>query len=764
MTRTSFSQPIVRRTRRGSVRSKITFRPRLEYLEDRAVPSTVTNLLDSGPGSLRDAIANTPGGGTVDFQPGLTGTIILSIGELAINNDLTITGPGASVITVSGNHRSRVFEITGAFNVAISGLTISGGYAPIANLAGGGVYIQGLGGGILNDFGTLTVRDCTIAGNNAGAGGGIANRGTSLTGGSLYGTMTITGCTITGNGTQGFVFLLGMHNSFLSGDGGGIYNDGLMTIVNCTTAFSSTNGGDGGGIANFGILTISSSTVAGNAAQSMAYSIYLGGLLPGYFGGNAGGIINGNNSGFSVQALTLYNTIVAQNTSNAARDSPDVAGPLTSIGHNLIGDGTGSWGFVSTDRVGVAPRLGPLQNNGGPTQTMALLPGSPAIGAGDPTNAPEWDQRGPGYPRVVNGRLDIGAFEVQSGSAAGTYDVVGRDAYTGQWWVSGSGTSVLADAWNPTVPWVDVQTGDFNGDGFTDIIGRDLTNGQWWVGLSDGHGHFSTSLWDAWNPNVTWVDIKVGDFTGNGKDDIVARVQESGQWWVGVSTGHSFATSLWDAWSTNVTWSDVQLGDFNGDSKADLAGCVQESGQWWVGVSTGHSFATSLWEAWNPNVTWVDVKVGDFNGDGRDDIAGRVQESGQWWVGLSTGHSFATTLWDAWNPNVMWLDVQVGDFNGDGRDDIIGRVQESGQWWVGLSTGHSFATSLWDAWNPNVMWVDVQVGDFNGDGKDDIAGKVLQSGQWWVGLSTGSALQTTLWDAWNHSAADWVDVHAGRMS
>src|SRR5262245_6909968 len=90
------------------------FLPRLEVLEGRCVPSTVTNLNDAGPGSLRDAIALTPPGGTVDFQPGLTGTIVLRTGELAVAKDLTIAGPAAAVLTVSGNYASRVFNIGAA--------------------------------------------------------------------------------------------------------------------------------------------------------------------------------------------------------------------------------------------------------------------------------------------------------------------------------------------------------------------------------------------------------------------------------------------------------------------------------------------------------------------------------------------------------------------------------------------------------------------------------------------------------------------------
>jgi hypothetical protein len=89
---------------------------------------------------------------------------------------------------------------------------------------------------------------------------------------------------------------------------------------------------------------------------------------------------------------------------------------LTASGYNLISNSTGGSGYAPTDILDVDPLLGPLADNGGPTLTHALLPGSPAIDAGDPNPAdpPEWDQRGPGFPRIANGRIDIGAFEVQA--------------------------------------------------------------------------------------------------------------------------------------------------------------------------------------------------------------------------------------------------------------------------------------------------------------------------------------------------------------
>lgn len=372
-------------------------------------------------------------------------------------------------------------------------------------------------------------------------------------------------------------------------------------------------------------------------------------------------------------------------------------------------------------------------------------------------------QAGQSYFIVVGGAngLGTGAFKLSLGRQT---SLVGRDLQSGNLWVSSTAgayftSGTLWGNWNPSATWVDVHLADFNGDGKADIIGRVQGTGQWWVGLSNGTS-FTTTLWANWNPNVTWVNVQVGDFNGNGKADIAARCLQDGSWWIGLSTGSSFTTALWGRWSTAVTWADVRVGDFNGDDKADIIGRSLQDGSWWVSLSTGSSFSTSFWGAWSTAATWADVNIGDFNGDGKDDLVGRVLQSGQWWVGLSTGSSLKTGLWSTWSPTVNWVDVVVGDFNGDGKSDIAGRVLQSGQWWTGLSTGSSFTTSLWTTWSSTVTWVDVQVGDFNGDGKSDITGRVLQTGQWWTGLSTGSSFQNSLWTTWNPNVI-WENVLAG---
>jgi hypothetical protein len=449
----------------------------------------VTNLDDAGAGSLRQAILDTPSGGVVDFQPGLTGTITLTTGELTIDKDLTIAGPGADVLTVSGNAASRVFDVPGSFSVTLAGLTITRGQATgnqygggISNAGsltitdatlsgdravfGGGIFNSGLlnitdaalsgnsaqGGGIGNLGGTVNVSRCTFTGNTSVGGGGINNLGGTLTvtdsifsgnsafnenaGGGIYnhyGRATVINSTFSRNLSA---YGAGLHNgggtltvigSTISGStGSGIFNNfgGMVSVISST--LSGNSAGQGGGIFNSsrGTLTVINSTLSGNRATDNTLGfgggIYNDGgvfaatatvansTLSGNFAAAAGGGLYQVSSG----SLTVRNTLVARNT---ARSSPDVSGSLNSQGYNLIGDGTGGNGWTDTDLVGthdapMNPLLGPLQDNGGPNQTMALLPGSPALNAGDSDELGVADQRGV----VRSGGVNIGAYQASA--------------------------------------------------------------------------------------------------------------------------------------------------------------------------------------------------------------------------------------------------------------------------------------------------------------------------------------------------------------
>ncbi len=400
----------------------------VESLEGRTLLSTYTvvNLDDSGTGTLRWAIDQADQDQTNDmikFAPKLDGgTIELTSGLLdvfKITGTLTIQGLGADQPVVSGNGLGQVFDVLPHTQVTINGLTITGG-------------VGQNGPGIANN-GTLTLNDCTVSGNTAvaGGGGGIDN--------ASFGTMTITDSTISGN-------------SALTGNGGGIANAGAMTISDSTISGNSCIlGGNGGGLTNSGTLTIVNSTISGNSATASGsgggiYNTSSLTMADDTVALNASEVSGGgiDNEAISDGNLSLSNTIVADNTSTADPRTDDLIDD-GDVGNNQLDGqndliGSGDLGALQNSLVGVNPDLGPLQNNGGPTRTMALLPGSPAINAGDNAAVPagiQTDQRGPGYRRIVAGRVDIGAFEFQrnvQGSKRGVLpihplkpDVVGSD-------------------------------------------------------------------------------------------------------------------------------------------------------------------------------------------------------------------------------------------------------------------------------------------------------------------------------------------------
>ncbi|HEX3083467.1 MAG TPA: choice-of-anchor Q domain-containing protein, partial [Pyrinomonadaceae bacterium] len=456
----------------------------------------VTNSNDSGAGSLRDAITNACSGDSISFDmtPGhVTSPITLTSGELLITTSLTIQGPGAGTLTISGNNSSRVFEILPNQTATLSGITIANGMVNAINGTnkGGGILNAGnltidsctisnntstgsgsinFAGGIFNATGTLNITNSTVSGNSAVGGcttegGGITNGGTLTitistisnnsardaggcggvnSGAGIFnqGTFTLTSSTVSGNAVSsnnsfdeaGGIFNSGnttVTNSTLSGNsvsgstgsfngGGGIYSvANKVVIVNSTVSGNSVNGGgtQGGGVDSVGgaSLIIASSTISGNSAAN----------------GTGGGIVVFN------ATPNIRNTIASGNSANVG---PDVYGTFASQGNNLIGASDGSTGFtngVNNDQVGsvaspIDALLAALGNNGGPTQTHALLAGSPALDAGNncvanPAHCGDsnitqltTDQRGPGYNRIVDGpdadttaTVDIGAYESQ---------------------------------------------------------------------------------------------------------------------------------------------------------------------------------------------------------------------------------------------------------------------------------------------------------------------------------------------------------------
>jgi Bacterial Ig-like domain len=395
-----------------------------------AATYTVTNNADSGAGSLRQAIvdANTTTGvaDTINFNLGSSATITLTSAQLPDITDgagLTIDG-GSADITISGANQYRVFEVGSGAKLTLSNLTVADGAAAETD-----PYL-GRGGGINNNGGTVTVSNSTLSGNSASfghaAGGGIYNGGTlEVSNSTLSGNSS--GNSAPGGGAPGGgIYNAGtatVSNSTLSGnsaiyDGGGIFNSGTLEVSNSTLSGNSAAGG-GGGINNDsdfgGTATVSNSTLSGNSASFGGGIIMFSGTLE-----VSNSTLSGNSGGAYLSGgatATFKNTIVA--------NSPSENGNCWSIpndgGYNLDSDNTCGFSTNNNSLSGVDPMLGPLADNGGPTQTHALLEGSPAIDKGN-SFGESTDQRGlvrpsnfVGIPDASGGDgSDIGAFELQA--------------------------------------------------------------------------------------------------------------------------------------------------------------------------------------------------------------------------------------------------------------------------------------------------------------------------------------------------------------
>ena len=410
--------------------------------------------------TLREALTEAnaaPGADTIAFDPAAftapgPHTINLLSALPNLSSLITIRGPGANILTV---HRSaggsyRIFTIDAGQTVTISGLTISNGEAlaspdPLGD--GGGILNLGeltltnsvvrdnvahsCGGGICNR-GTATVLNSRVTGNYSDhSGGGIGNRGTLTVkdstvsdnssffyGGGVFNRWSATACSLTDSAVSG--------NS--TGDsGGGIFSEGPLTLTSSTVSGNSS-AGYGGGIADEGTLSVTSATIANNRADT-----------------NDDGTGTGGGIYFRFDNPLLRNTIVAGNYRRATSIIGDDIDRLSgysldgSSSFNLIGTG-GDGGLthgVSGNQVGTSaspidPLLGPLQNNGGPTETHALLTGSPAIDKGDSFGLAT-DQRGFLRPfniaSITNASegSDIGAHEFGSSGGWSAATPAGTD-------------------------------------------------------------------------------------------------------------------------------------------------------------------------------------------------------------------------------------------------------------------------------------------------------------------------------------------------
>jgi CSLREA domain-containing protein len=403
---------------------------------------TVTKLTDTNDGrcdtdcSLREAIAVSTSNGTINFAQGLTGTITLR-NTLNINKNVQILGPLSEPITISGNHAVRVFYVKPEVHFTIKNLTIANGEIKgkqgILGKSGARKGENVGGGGLCNNEGIVTIINCTFSRNKALGGVGAvkpnvngkeiiapngASNGGSGLGGALFstGTLYLINSTFSDNKAVGGIGSDSLIQPGKGGNGlgGAIYSTDTTWVVNCTFSGNGAYAGLGGtaietnAFADFRGTTIeinsSVTQLNGHPGMASGGAIYRPGALPDKYSltMNRGGII------------TIKNSIITNSSNGGNCDAS-----IKSEGYNLDSDGTCRL-RADGDLSNINPNLDSLKNNGGPSFTHALMPGSPAIDGGNPAGCTDndgiallTDQRG--YNRVHGTACDIGSFEFSPG-------------------------------------------------------------------------------------------------------------------------------------------------------------------------------------------------------------------------------------------------------------------------------------------------------------------------------------------------------------
>lgn len=489
------------------------FSPRLTRLEARDVPAvySVTNLADSGPGSLRqaaaDASANSAQANTITFTPGLTGTILLTSGEIGIGlsptNPISIVGPGWDKLTVSGGNTSRVFKLNfGTLNIVDLGIAQGkssgdGGAICTSNsmptelqlsrVAISASTAAGLGGAIYSNN-AVYLDQCYLTNNEAGGGGGgIAVVGTRSGAYSTTGSLVINNSTLE-------------NNRALGGDGGGVHyeptfespgnNIAQFRLRNSTlTANVAPSGGalsvTQDALWTSSIISIDGCTIVRNETSAP---------------GPCAGIISVGTGG----RFDIENTIVAEN-GDANLTGQDFATDLpVRLDYSAVGDTVG-FSFAGGHNVLAQPLdLGSAQLNGGKIPTIMPNPGSPVRQVGANRLGLQYDQRGEGFPRSTGVRPDIGAVSsplIGLAAAANVADVVNPGVSTYEFTVAYAASPAVDVA---SLDDADVRvTGPAGFDQLAKFVGVDLA--------SDGPGR--TARYRITAPGGTWNIADAGAYT-----------------------------------------------------------------------------------------------------------------------------------------------------------------------------------------------------------------------------------------------------------
>jgi len=709
-----------------------------------AASFTVTNTNDNGVGSLRQTIFDAPSGSTINFDPSLAGqTIALSV-QLTIDKDLTIDGSGlSSRVVLSGNNVSRIMRITFlAGNVTISDLTFTKGFS--ADF-GSAIY--------MNSSAQLTLNNTTFTQNqSSSSGGAIAIRGS--------GSLTISNSTFYQNqtsGSGGAIYLEGFGpivamNSIITenqagSDGGAISAFAAALTLTDSTLSKNTSGFSGGAIVA-SQLTLKNTTIDRNQASSDGGAIY----IPGNGSGTiANSTIFQNQAGDEGGAMTLqgntnvvvFNSTLAGNTATNGKEVMLFGTTSLDLHNTIFVCTTGSdhnscyfesWlAAISTDHsiLGIGSLndygLAEPADNGGPTQTMALLPGSPLIGAADDTVCANsyvnnFDQRG--VTRPQGSHCDIGAYEVEPETNPPTVTSIVR--------ASANPTSAASMKFNVTFsePVTNVSSDDFALHATGTVSGSTVQNvsgsgSLYTVTVNTGAGYGNLRL-DV--PVTATINDLVGNALSNlpfAAGEIYSIARNNGADTTGVfRPGNGLLylknkneTGFADAALNYGLGGDYPVvGDWDGDGTVTIG--VYRNGYFYLKNANTLGFAEAVFPFGQPGDQPI---AGDWDGDGVDTIGIFRPSTGQFLLRNSNSEGNAELSFYLGNVGDVGI---AGDWDGDGLDTTGVFRPSNGLLYLKNKNEDGFADAALNYGLPGDMPV---TGDWDNDGIDTIG--VYRQGQ-----------------------------------
>ncbi len=747
--------------------------PDIGSFENSLIIYEVTKATDSDDGmcdadcSLREAIrvaaANSSLSETkIVFSPSsfaVPQTIDLSLGEIRISRPgiISIDGPGADLLTVSGSNTSRVFFIAAGTTLTIRGVTVSrGNGSGSLPSSGGGIFIDGAtviitesvvsantasfaGGGIYNNFGRFYIVSSRVANNRAvNAGGGVRNDLNSIT--NIVNSIFEGNTSGLGGGFQNFGGTLAISGSTFRGNsansGGGVQNldNGRLDIQNSTFT-GNTASVEGGGIHSIGYLSIMSSGITGNTVGmtgrgggiSVESSAFLNKvkILNNKAGAAGGGIYNaaettidfatfadnssdGDGGGiFNTALLTIRSSSVYRNSAIQNGGGMSTSGPLTFATSTLSGNTAGSagGGFFSMSTgysyvIGSTVVNNRANTGGGVRNSLNLVARNSIFANNRQTDGTDSDFLGvmtsQGYNLIKNAS---GTTITQNMTGI----ITGLDPNLGP--LKNNGGITFTHGLRAGSPALDAastsQVDLYDQRGFSRSVD------------GNGDGFARVDIGSFERRNYDNVETSLFDYDGDGRADLSVRRPSDNIWYL------LRGTAGYTAMEFGVAGDLVAPADYDGDGRTDVAVFRPSNGTWYIFNSASQSFQTFSWGANG------DLPVpADHDGDGKADLVVFRPSTNTWYTRFANG-TFSTTVFGVAGDKPV-----VGDFDGDGKADIALFRPSDNNWYI-LKTGVGFFIQTWGEAG------DIPVpADYDGDGKTDVAVFRPSTGQWFRIRST----------------------------